>query len=250
MTEFSIVIPAYNEESRIISTLTQTINFMNSFSDAFEIIVVDDGSSDSTVDIVSKYAKERSNIKLIQNSHKGKGYAVRTGVLNALGEYILLSDADMATPIEELKRLHVWMKDSDFDVVIASREGVGARRNKEPFIRHLMGRIFNMMIRLLLVPEIQDTQCGFKLFKKKAAYDIFRRLVLYGENAKELKHPRVTAFDVEVLFVARKLNYRIKEVPVTWTYDAGTKVNKIRDSIVNFIDILTIKVNSLQGKYN
>ena len=249
MLEYSIVIPAYNEEKRITNSLTKVVNFMTDYSDSYEIIVVDDGSSDSTTSLVENYAKDHSQIKLIKNPHKGKGYTVRTGMLEAQGSYVLMSDADMATPIEEIKRLKVWLTDHDFDVVIASREGIGAKRSDEPFFRHLMGRVFNWIIQILLLPGIQDTQCGFKMMKKSVAHDIFNALVLFGKDAPDVNVPRVTAFDVEMLVVAKKHGYKIKEVPVNWIYGTDTKVSPIRDSINNLVDVLKVKLNDIKGKY-
>lgn len=250
MIEYSVVIPTYNEEAAITSSLTQTLNFLKSYAKSFEIIVVDDGSADDTVEKVEKYKKEHPEIKLIKNPHKGKGYTVRTGVLMAKGDYILMADADMATPIEELKRLMVWIKEHDFDIVIGSREGVGAQRHNEPYIRHFMGRVFNFIVRMLTIPNIQDTQCGFKVFKKDVAHDIFKNLVLFGPDTPETNVPRVTAFDVELLMIAKRHGYSIKEVPISWTYVPSTRVHPIRDSFMNLWDVLRVKFNDVMGKYN
>jgi dolichyl-phosphate beta-glucosyltransferase len=223
---------------------------MKSFARSFEVIVVDDGSEDKTAGVVEKFAKDHSEIVLKRNVHKGKGFGIRTGMLMASGDYILMADADMATPIEELKRLMVWIKDHDFDIAIGSREGVGAVRHKEPFIRHLMGRVFNFIIQLLTIKGINDTQCGFKLFRADVAQDLFESLVLFGPNTPETNVPRVTAFDVEVLLIAKKRGYKIKEVPVSWTYVPTDRVHNIRDSIANLKDVITVKINDLAGKYN
>lgn len=249
MIEYSIIIPAYNEEAGITSSLTQVIGFMKSFASSFEVIVVDDGSLDKTTKVVEKFAKDHPEIILKRNSHKGKGFAVRTGMLMSSGKYVLMADADMATPIEELKRLMVWLKDHDFDIVIGSREGVGAVRDNEPYVRHLMGRIFNLIIRIIAVSGINDTQCGFKVFKAEVAQDIFKSLVLFGPDTPDTEVPRVTAFDVEVLMIANKRGYKIKEVPVHWTYVKTKRVHPIRDSIANLSDVLAVKANDLSGKY-
>lgn len=250
MIEYSIVIPAYNEEAAITSSLTQVISFMKSFAASFEIIVVDDGSTDKTVEAVEKFAKDYTEITLKKNPHKGKGFAVRTGMLMSSGEYVLMADADMATPIEELKRLMVWIKDHDFDIVIGSREGVGAVRHNEPYFRHFMGRIFNIIVQTLTVSGIKDTQCGFKVFKAKVAHEIFENLVLFGPNTPETDVPRVTAFDVEVLVIAKRRGYKVKEVPVHWTYVQTPRIHPLRDSIANLADVLSVKTNDLFGKYS
>ena len=247
--EFSIVIPAYNEASVIVKTLSNMTSFMRSFSKSFEIIVVDDGSTDETANLAEAYSKDHPEVGVIRNPHKGKGYTVRTGMLAASGDLIMMADSDGAMPIEELKRLVIWVKEHNFDIVIGSREGIGAVRKNEPFIRHLMGRVFNLIIKILVLPGIEDTQCGYKLFKHKAAKDVFERLVLFGPNTPEIKVPRVSAFDVEVLFIARKFKYKIKEVHVIWNYIKTVRVHPIRDSIQNFLDVLKVKVNDLKGLY-
>lgn len=250
MIEYSIIIPAYNEGAGITSSLTQVLNFMKSFSSSFEVIVVDDGSTDDTVTKTEIYIKDHPEIQLVKNPHKGKGYTVRTGMLMSSGKYVLMADADMATPIEELKRLSVWIIDHDFDVVISSREGVGSKRKNEPITRHIMGRIFNAIVRLLTVKGIKDTQNGFKLFKGEVAHDIFEHLILFGPDTPDTKVPKVTAFDVEVLMVAQRRGYTIKEIPVTWTYVPTDRVHPIRDSWNNFMDVMKVKINDLMGKYS
>lgn len=247
--EYSIVIPAYNEADKISSTLTQIVNFMRSFSEDFEIIVVDDGSKDNTVSIVEDYKKENREVNIIKNAHKGKGYAVLTGVKVAHGNYIYLCDADLSTPISELKKLTVWAKEHEYDIVIASREGVGAQRVGEPFYRHLMGRIFNIFVQIVILPGIKDTQCGFKLFSREVVKKVFNRLVIYGENSKELKDAYMGAWDVEVLFIARKMGFKIKEVPVTWTYVKTTRLSAVRDSLRMIRDVIRIRFNAIFGKY-
>lgn len=249
MIEFSLVVPAYNEEDKITASLTQIVNFMRGFSSSFEVLVIDDGSSDGTVQKVEEYKKENPEIKLYKNPHKGKPFAVWTGMMEAVGEYIYMADADLSASIEELKKLFVWMKDQDFDLVIGSREGVGARRIGEPLYRHLMGRVFNYWVQLLALPGINDSQCGFKLFKKKTAKDIFGKLLIYGGDKKELKSTFFGAWDVEVLFLARKMGYTIKQVPVTWTYVRSKKFNAITSSIKMAWDVFKVRLNDLRGKY-
>jgi dolichyl-phosphate beta-glucosyltransferase len=249
MIEYSIVMPAYNEAERITSSLTQVISFMKNFTPRFEIIVVDDGSSDKTAELVKSYSLSNPEIKLIENPHKGKGHTVWTGIMDARGTYIYLADSDLSTPITELKKLSVWMKDQDYDIVIASREGVGAQRVGEPFYRHFIGRVFNMLVQAVALKGINDSQCGFKLFKSTVAKDIFSRLKVYGSEAKEISNAYTGAFDVEVLYIARKLKYSIKEVPVLWTYVKTTRVDPVRDSYKMAVDVLRIKLNHLKGTY-
>ncbi len=253
-TEYSIVIPAYNEDKIASTTLTQILNFMRGYCAFFEILFVDDGSTDGTITAVENYIRthqeDADHIKLVKNPHKGKAFAVRTGVLMAQGKYILLCDADMATPIEELKRLMVWINDQNFHIVIASREGVGATRRNEPWIRHLMGKVFNLVIKLLLIRGFDDTQCGFKVMTNGAARDVFAHMILFGDNIPETKKPRVSAFDAELLVVALRLGYRVKSVPVTWTHTPSVRVRVIGESIDMFIEVLRIKMNDMLGKYS
>ncbi len=249
MIEYSIVIPAYNEEDKITSSLTQVVNFMRGFSTSFEVLVVNDGSKDLTASKVKEYSKDNPEVLLIDNPHKGKGFAVWTGMMKAQGEYIYMADADLSAPIEDLKKFSVWVIDQDFDVVIGSREGVGARRVGEPLYRHIMGRVFNLFVQIIALPGISDSQCGFKLFKKKAAKDIFGRLLIYGSDTKEIDTAYLGAWDVEVLYLAKKLGYTIKQVPVTWVYVKTKRLNPIKDSCKMLLDVLKVRVNDARGKY-
>jgi dolichyl-phosphate beta-glucosyltransferase len=249
MKEYSIVIPAYNEADKISSTLNKVITFMDSFGSEYEILVVDDGSTDATAKKVSDMAAENNNIVLIKNIHKGKGIAVWTGVMHSKGLYIYLCDADLSAPITELKKLSIWITEHNFDLVIASREGVGAKRIGEPFYRHLMGRVFNIFTQLITLRGIKDTQCGFKLFKSDVAKLLFTNLKVYNPQNPELTGAYMGAFDVEVLFLARKLGYTIKEVPVTWTYVNTTRLAPMRDSLRMLRDIIKIRINDVKGVY-
>ena len=247
--DYSIVMPAYNEEDKITSTLTQIVNFMRGFCGSFEIIVVNDGSEDSTAQKIEDYAKENSEVKLITNPHKGKGFAVWTGMMEAKGDLVYMADADLSAPIDELKKLSVWAKDQNFDIVIGSREGFGARRIGEPFYRHVMGRFFNYLVQIVALPGISDSQCGFKLFKNKVAKDIFNRLLVYGEEAKGIDTAYLGAWDVEVLYLAKKLGYTVKQVPVTWTYVKSKRLNPLKDAIKMARDVFKIRLNDLGGRY-
>jgi len=245
----SVVIPTYNEEERIRKTLARVFDFLGQKDYEYEVLVVDDGSKDNTVGIIEDFFGGRSELRLIKNPHKGKGFTVRTGILEAKGDFILFSDADLAAPIEELDRLLMWVRDQGFDLAIASREGFGSKRVDEPWWRHLLGRGFNFLVQLLALPGIEDSQCGFKLFKRAAARDIFKRLHVYGAQAQELKHAYLGAFDVEVLYLARKLGYKIKEVPITWRYVRTERLNPLRDSWKMFWDVVRIRWSDLRGVY-
>jgi dolichyl-phosphate beta-glucosyltransferase len=246
---YSIVIPAYNEEGGITASLTQVMNYMSSFDPLFEIIVVDDGSIDSTAQKVEDYAQYHSEITLIKNLHKGKAAAVTTGVMAAQGKYILTADADMATPVDEIKRFVHWLQEHEYDIVIASREGAGAKRQGEPLFRHIIGRVFNFMVRIIAVPQFADTQCGFKLYTKDVAHDIFSRLIVYKDTDKVIKKPFLGAFDVELIFIALKRGYKVKAVPVTWTYVKTTRLNFLGTSYKMARDVIKIRLNGLKGAY-
>lgn len=249
MIEYSIVIPVYNESDKISASLTQVLSFMRTFSPSFEVIVVDDGSADNTADIVDEYSKNNPEITLIRAPHKGKSAALYEGVMRACGQYVYLADADFSTPISELKKLSVWLKDQNFDVVICSREGKGAQRVGEPFYRHMVGRIFNFLVQVIALPGIQDSQCGFKLFKGEVVKRIFNKLVVYGPNAKEIKKPFFGALEVEELYLARKFGYKIKEVPVLWTYVKTTRFNFLSNAWKMARDVMLIRLADIQGKY-
>jgi dolichyl-phosphate beta-glucosyltransferase len=216
---------------------------------ASEVLIVDDGSQDQTVEVVESFRIAYPNLTLIRSDHRGKGYAVRTGMLAARGHIILFSDADLSTPIEAIADLLPWFE-RGYGIVIGSREGSGAKRIKEPFYRHFMGRVFNLVVRLLTVRGIDDTQCGFKAFQDDVARDVFSRMKLYGADAQRVTDSMVTGFDVEVLFIGQKAGYKIKELPVEWRYGNETKVNPLKDSWRNFRDVVLVRWNDLRGKYN
>ncbi|MBC8160932.1 MAG: glycosyltransferase family 2 protein [Roseiflexaceae bacterium] len=244
----SIVIPAYNEERRLPTTLRQVLGYLAAQPFTSEVIVADDGSTDGTAAIVDRLLPTQPTLRLLRLDHRGKGYTVRAGALAAQGQYVLLCDADMATPITEWQKLAPFFQ-LGYDVVIGSREGAGARRVGEPWYRHVMGRVFNTIVQVVALPGIEDTQCGFKAFTHAAAHDLFSRVQLYGDNARPVVGAAVTAFDVEVLFLARRLGYRIREVPTHWEYGTETKVDPLRDSYRNFRDVLAVRANALLGRY-
>lgn len=243
-----MVIPAYNEAARLPSTLSKVMTYFEGRDYAYEVIVVDDGSSDDTREIVKEAAKRHKHLELVANPHRGKGYAVRTGVLRAHGSYILYSDADLSAPIEEVEKLLPFLT-GRFDVAIGSREGVGSARYDEPYYRHIMGRVFNTFVRLIALPQFNDTQCGFKAFRRDVAHTLFRSLHLYGEKAGNVKGAMVTGFDVEVLYLGLKWGYKIKEVPIKWYYSKGANVNPIKDTYRMLKDIARVRVNDVRGLY-
>lgn len=253
----SLVIPAYNEERRLPITLESLVAWLELQDYNSELLVVDDGSEDATTEVASaligqwreqQKSDKLRNFELVRNQHRGKAYTVRTGMLRAQGNYVLFSDADLSTPIKDADKLLKWLKNG-YDIAIGSREGQGARRYDEPFYRHLMGRVFNLLVRLVTRSPFQDTQCGFKAFRREAAQDVFSRLQLYGENAGRVKGAMVTGFDVEMLFLARKRGYKIREVPVEWYHVGGSKVNPVKDSLRMIRDILQVRLNDWRGLY-
>ena len=233
----TIVIPAYNEERRLPTTLPQVVAFAEAQAYPVEVLVVDNASTDRTSDVARRIAAEHPIVSLLCQPIRGKGAAVRKGMLEGQGEYLFICDADLAMPIEEVSKF-LPPTLSNYDVAIASREVAGAVRHNEPWYRHLMGRVFNALVRLLAVPGIQDTQCGFKCFHREAARDIFTTQIIDG-----------WAFDVEILYIARRRGYRIVEVPIHWYYGEGSRVSPIRDSIKMVMEVLRIRRNGRAGLY-
>ncbi len=234
----SIIIPAYNEERRLPKTLPRIVAFLGAQDYPGEVIVVDDGSVDNTTGVVAEMAAQLPLITLIRNEHRGKGYAVKTGMLAARGDYLFLCDADLSMPIEEVARFLPPALD-DCDIAIGSREIEGARRYDEPSHRHLMGRIYNFLVRFLAVRGFQDTQAGFKCFRREVAHDLFPYQTMDGFG-----------FDVEILFVAQTRGYRIVEVPIDWYYMTNSRVSPVGDSLRMFREIMQVRINHWCGKYN
>jgi dolichyl-phosphate beta-glucosyltransferase len=234
----SIIIPAYNEENRLPNTLEQAFNFLEKQTYTSEVIVVENGSTDKTFDLAQNFVQQHKNLRVIHNEERGKGGAVLRGVREALGEYVFICDADLSMPVAEISKfLPPALK--DFDIAIGSREAPGAVRYNEPYYRHLTGRVFNMLIRLMVLPDLQDTQCGFKCLRAEVARDIFPLQTLTG-----------WAFDVELLYIAHLHGYRILEIPIDWYFNADSKVRVLRDSWRMFIDLLVIRRNARLGLYD
>jgi dolichyl-phosphate beta-glucosyltransferase len=235
--ELSVVIPAFNEQGRLPRTLDRVRAFLDTQGRPYEILVVDDGSSDATVAAAREAGGQRLTV-LSNGANRGKGYSVRQGMLAARGARRLMTDADLSTPIEELPRLHARM-DEGFDVVIASRALPLSRIEvRQGAFRENMGRAFNLLVRALVLPGLRDTQCGFKLFSAAAAQAAFSRSRLDG-----------FAFDVEALFIARRQGFRVAELPVVWRNDAASRVSSWK-GFVAFADLLRIRAHGLRGRYS
>ncbi|PWU24050.1 glycosyl transferase [Candidatus Cerribacteria bacterium 'Amazon FNV 2010 28 9'] len=243
----SVILPSFNEIKNIQSgVLEEVYSYLLKQDYSFELILSDDGSRDGTVEALQAFAKGKPQVRVLANAHRTKGPTVISGLLVAKGEYRLFSDFDQATPISEVAKL--LAQTPKHDVVIGSREGKGASRKKEPFHRHLMGRVFNAAVQSIALPGIWDTQCGFKLFSAQAAKELCPKVVVYGES--DQKGAFTGAFDVELLYLAQKFGYSIAEVPVSWKYVKTNRVDPIKDSIHMFIDILRIRLADMQGKYD
>lgn len=251
MTEslfLSVVIPTWNEQAIIMGTLETVVTYLGKQEYTSEVIVVDDGSVDDTVQLVKAFIVQHPAVRLIENDHRGKAYAVRTGMLAGTGRYIVFTDADLATPIYEIGKM-IGALESGCDVAIGTREGIGAARVNEPFYRRAMGRLFNVAVRLISGVHFRDTQCGFKGFRYQVAQDLFGRVRLYGYDAKPLQGGAVTGFDVEVLYLALQRGYRIEEIPVTWRYGIKGKSNALADSLRMFIDVVKVRWMAGKGMY-
>lgn len=232
--ELSVVIPAYNEEARLGPTLSRIIQYLESATPAYEILVVDDGSSDRTVQVAEEAARDCSKLRVLQlGRNRGKGAAVRKGMLDARGAQVLFSDADLATPIEELQKLQKELSNGAA-IAIGSRALAGSDiRVRQHPVRELMGRTFNVLVRLLTFPGIKDTQCGFKLFTREAARDLFARQSIDG-----------FAFDVEILWLARD-RYEIAQIPVVWRHVEESKVSLVRASSKMLLDLMALRVRRI-----
>jgi glycosyltransferase involved in cell wall biosynthesis len=244
----SLIIPAYNEATRIAGTIREAVAWLTGQSFDTELIVVDDGSDDATADLADRALSQLGRGQVLRIPHGGKAAAVRAGMLAATCEQVAFSDADLATPLPYLTELRAALA-GGCDIAIGSREGAGARRLGEPSYRHLMGRVFNGLVRLLLVPGVHDTQCGFKLFRAEVARDLLLRSRLYREGGQVISGPRVTAFDVELLTIARLNGYRICPIPVVWSYGEGSKVRPARDTWHNVRDVLQVWIAAKRGRY-
>lgn len=243
----SVVIPAYNEETNIrLGALDKVARFLEHQNYDWEVIVVNDGSSDKTKELVEEFIGQNKGFRLVNNLHQGKAGTVITGILSAKGSLSLFSDLDQATPITQLEKLIPWIE-KGYDIVIGSRN---RKREGSPLLRLIMARGFMALRSLILgLHGITDTQCGFKLFKTSIAGEIFSNLKLYGESSRASGSMVTAGFDIEVLFLAKRLGYKIKEVPVEWHYVETRRVNPLKDSWQGFMDIVHIRWNAMRGIY-
>ena len=237
---YSLVIPAYNESDRIRPTLDEILRYAKEQKWDAEILVVDDGSRDDTAEIVRDYSRSHPQVQLVQNpGNRGKGFSVRNGMLQARGEICLFTDADLSSPIAEAEKLLDAIRNGA-DVAIGSRWlRAELQTERQPLYRQAFGRIFNLLLRLVLGLHFMDTQCGFKAFRREAAQQIFpmQKIERWG-------------FDPEILFLARRMGLRAVEIPVIWAHSEGTRLHPFRDGIRMFGDVIRIRWNALAGAYN
>ena len=203
-----------------------------------EVIIVNNNSRDATSQIAQEFAAGHLYTRVLHQPQQGKGAAVKMGMLAGQGDYLFICDADFSMPVEEISKFMPPNSDA-YDVAIASREAPGARRVDEPRYRHLMGRVFNLIVRVLAIPKIQDTQCGFKVFRRDVARDVFALQTIDGWG-----------FDVEVLFIALKHQYRLVEVPITWYYRPQSRISPLKDSINMVLEVLKVRRNGWRGVYD
>jgi dolichyl-phosphate beta-glucosyltransferase len=233
----SIIIPAHNESLRLPATLIEVVGFVKRQKFVTEVLIVENASTDDTYTLALKMCKDLPYARVLQESVKGKGQAVKHGMLAARGEYRMIFDADLAMPVVEIPKFIPPLL-SGCDIAIASREAIGAHRYHEPVYRHLVGRVFNFLVRALVLPGLQDTQCGYKCFRADVVEAVFNRLTRRG-----------WAFDVELLAIAQQLDFSLKEVPIEWHYGSHSRVKLWTDAPKMFADLLAIRSNIRRGVY-
>ena len=238
--DLSVIIPAYNEEQRLPKALDRIGTYMRARSWRSEIIVVDDGSSDATAKLVESYQDKYSGLRLVSNGrNRGKGFSVRHGILEARGEIVLFTDADLSTPIEEADKLLVALREKQFDAAIGSRAlDRSLIEIHQSAFREKAGILFNLLVRRITGIDFSDTQCGFKAFRRERAGILFKqqRIERFG-------------FDPEILFLAKRHGLRVAEIPVRWLHDSATKVHVVADGIRMFLELLLVRWNVLRGLY-
>lgn len=233
----SIVIPAHNEEHRLPPALDKIDAFLKTQSFSAEVLVVENGSSDRTLEVARDYSRKYPYIRAITVDTRGKGLAVKAGMLAANGEFRFICDTDLSMPIEDVVKF-LPPQTTGYDLMIATREGPGAERIGEPAYRHFMGRVNNLIIKLMAVRQFEDTQCGFKMFTRTAAEDLFAVQQMTG-----------IGFDVELIFIALRRGYKIKEVPITWYFDSDSRMRLVQDSLRMLQEIWQIRRNWGKGLY-
>jgi len=239
----SIIVPAHNEEFRLPGSLEKIDAFLSQQSYTYEVIVVENGSSDDTVGVTKQFAADHPYVKLMAVDTRGKGLAVKAGMLAAQGEDRFICDADLSMPIEEIAKflpanVRAGTGTRPYDVAIASREAPGSIRYDEPWYRHFMGRVLSLIIKVLAMRGFEDTQCGFKMFHAPAAEDLFRVQTLSG-----------IGFDIELLFVAKKRSYTILEIPINWYFSDESRMRLVGDSLAVILEIFEIRRNWRNGVY-
>ncbi len=238
--QYSIIVPAYNERARIGGTLQRILEHLNAQRWSAEVVVVNDGSRDDTTEVVSQFAAEHPQVRLIENpGNQGKGYAVRNGMLNARGKVLLFTDADLSSPIEEASKLFAALE-KGADVAMGSRWlDPSLQFQRQSLKRQLMSRTYNLFIRAVLTFPYHDTQCGFKAFTRRAAETIF-----------PMQHIKRWGFDAEIIYLAHHMKFKVAEVPVAWGHDEGSKLHPWRDGFYMGLDTLKVRWYSLIGGYH
>lgn len=241
----SVVIPAFNEEHNIrTGALDGIYDYLKDQDYSWEVIIVNDGSTDNTFSLSDRFAKKHSGIFAMDEPHRGKGGTVIVGMLKARGKRVVFTDMDQATPIDQLEKVLPKFKQG-YDVIIGSRKG----REGAPIIRKMMAYGFSLLRLLVLRLPYKDTQCGFKAFKKEASKEIFGKMKIFSGKMRATGSSVSAGFDLEVLYLARKLGYKVAEVPVDWHHKEGTKVNPIKDSWEGLRDLFKVRLNALTGIY-
>ena len=237
--KYTIVIPAYNERARIVPTLEAVVACVRHHRWDAEVVVVNDGSTDNTADLVRRFALNAPEVRLMENPcNRGKGFSVRSGLLHAQGEIVMFTDADLSAPIEEAARLFDAIAEGA-DIAIGSRWLATSRQtHRQPLYRQIFGRCFNLLTRMVMRLPYADTQCGFKAFTRDAAQTVFQLMTIERWG-----------FDPEILFIARKRRFRVKEVPVSWAHDARTRISYLRDGLQMLEELAIVRWNALRGRY-
>ncbi|MFZ5933164.1 MAG: dolichyl-phosphate beta-glucosyltransferase [Patescibacteria group bacterium] len=241
----SIVIPAYNEESNIRRGVLDRVNkYLLRQDFSWEVLIVDDASTDRTLELAEDFAGKNKNFRVLKEPHRGKGGTVIAGMLAAKGDYVLFTDMDQATPIDQIEKVLPAFKEG-YDIIIGSRKG----REGAPFVRKAMAYGFSLLRFSVLRLPYKDTQCGFKAFSKEAAKKVFEKMKIFSEKVRASGASVSAGFDLEILYLARKLKLKVKEVPVTWQHQEGTKVSPLKDSWEGFRDLIKVRMNAVLGKY-